>query len=174
MYDIKNKNLVVNEIKVGLVNPSFILTRNKLIYSVEETNQGRLNVIDSQQQLIRTVQTFGNDPCHISINERGNRLVVTNYSSATFIMYELTGLVPSRVSSYVKHEGSSINPDRQSSPHPHCSVFSEDDQILFVSDLGTDIVYYYTVVYGGEQSLVCEKDKCLKITGCGPRHLTRG
>ncbi len=72
------------------------------------------------------------------------------------------------------HEGSSLNTDRQCSPHPHCSVFSYDDQILFVSDLGTDTVYYYTVKYEGEQSLICEKEKCLKLPGTGPRHLARG
>lgn len=42
-----------------------------------------------------------------------------------------------------------------------------------MTDLGTDIVYYYSVKYEGSQSLVCEKDKCLKLTGTGPRHLDR-
>lgn len=51
------------------------------------------------------------------------------------------------VKSYVKHEGSSVNPDRQSCSHPHSSVFSYNDRILFVADLGTDIIYYYTVNY---------------------------
>lgn len=47
------------------------------------------------------------------------------------------------------HEGNSVNPDRQSSPHPHCSVFSYDDEALFVTDLGTDMVYYYSINYEG-------------------------
>lgn len=68
VYLIKNKDLVINTINIGLVNPSFVLIRNKFIYAVEETNMGRLNVIDSRYQLIRTVQTFGDSPCSISIN----------------------------------------------------------------------------------------------------------
>lgn len=107
--------------------------------------------------MIKTHDTNGNDPCHISINEAGNRLVVTNYSSGSFIMYKLTNFIPEEVSAFVLHEGSSINPERQSSPHPHCSTFSYDDKTLFVSDLGTDTVYWYTVNYQGADNLVCEK-----------------
>lgn len=55
----------------------------------------------------------------------------------------------------------------------HCTLFSDDGLALFVADLGTDIVYYYTVKYEGGESLVCEKEKCLKMTGCGPRHLAK-
>ena len=43
------------------------------------------------------------------------------------------------------HTGSSINPDRQSAPHPHSSAFSEANDVLFISDLGTDIIYYYEI-----------------------------
>lgn len=43
------------------------------------------------------------------------------------------------------HEGSSLNPDRQASSHPHCSIFVQNDSILFINDLGTDTVYWYTV-----------------------------
>lgn len=43
-----------------------------------------------------------------------------------------------------------------------------------MADLGTDTVYWYTVKYEGAQSIVCEKEKCLKMTGCGPRHLAKG
>lgn len=88
-------------------------------------------------------------------------------------MYEIKDRLFGKMLSFVMHEGSSINPDRQASPHPHCTLFSDDDNILFVTDLGTDIVYYYSVKYEGSQSLVCEKEKCLKITGSGPRHLAK-
>lgn len=57
--------------------------------------------------------------------------------------------IPKTISAFVMHEGSSINVDRQSSPHPHCTVFSYDDLILFVADLGTDMVYYYSIKYEG-------------------------
>lgn len=77
--------------------------------------------------LKKTVQTNGNDPCHISINYKGNRIVVVNYSSGSFIMYELVDNLMAKMCCFVMHEGSSTNPDRQASPHPHCSVFAEGD-----------------------------------------------
>lgn len=64
------------------------------------------------------------------------------------------------------HEGSSVNPERQSSPHPHCSIFSPCGNILFVTDLGTDVVYYYSLSL---ESIKAEKDKSIKMPGCGPR-----
>ncbi len=61
-------------------------------------------------------------------------------------MYGLDGQgVPTKILSFVMHEGHGSNPDRQEGPHPHGSLFSENDSILFVTDLGTDTLYYYTV-----------------------------
>lgn len=143
------------KLNIPLLNPSYVLIRNTWIYVVEETNNGRLNLIDDKYNLVTSVLTYGNDPCHIRVNARANRIVVTNYSSGSFVMYELRDGKFGKMMAYVMHEGSSVNPDRQASPHPHCSLFSQDDQILFVSDLGTDIVYYYSVKYEGNDSLVC-------------------
>lgn len=53
--------------------------------------------------------------------------------------------LPTKVRCFMAHEGHSVHPERQSSPHPHCSVFSPTDTELFVTDLGTDVVYYYTI-----------------------------
>lgn len=75
------------KINVPVVNPSFVITHDKFMYFVEETKRGRLNVMDSQYNIIKTAQTFGDDPCHINLNNKGNRIVVTNYSSGSFIMY---------------------------------------------------------------------------------------
>lgn len=81
-------------------------------------------MIDPEYNLKQTVETNGNDPCHISTNSDNNRIVVTNYSSGSFIMYELKNGLLGKMLAFVMHEGSSVNPDRQSSPHPHCSLFS--------------------------------------------------
>lgn len=91
------------KIVVPLINPSYVYVRNSFVYVVEETNGGRLNVIDSNYDLKKTDPTNGNDPCHITINNKGNRLVVTNYSSGSFIMYELKNGIPASVSAFVMH-----------------------------------------------------------------------
>jgi len=86
---------------------------------------------------------MGDDPCQLSLDNSGNFIVVTNYSSASILICKLEKHIPSIVHSFITHEGSSVNPDRQASPHPHSSVFSEENDILFIADLGTDWVYYY-------------------------------
>lgn len=89
VYDLIPKDMTVAKINVPLVNPSFILIRNNFMYAVEEVNNGRINVIDSQHKLIKTILSYGDGPCHLSMNEIGNRLVVTNYSNSTVVMYGL-------------------------------------------------------------------------------------
>lgn len=86
---------------------------------------------------------MGDDPCQITLDNTQQFVVVTNYSSASVLICRLEGHIPVSVHSFITHEGSSMNPDRQASPHPHSSVFSEDNDVLFVADLGTDWVYYY-------------------------------
>ena len=86
---------------------------------------------------------MGDDPCHATFDNTGKFIAVTNYSSASIIICGLDNHIPTSVHSFITHEGSSINPDRQSSPHPHSSCFSENNDIFFVSDLGTDIIYWY-------------------------------
>lgn len=86
---------------------------------------------------------MGDDPCQITLDNTGQFIVVTNYSSASVLICKLVDHKPTSVHSFITHEGSSVNPDRQASPHPHSSVFSEGNDVLFVADLGTDIVYYY-------------------------------
>lgn len=86
---------------------------------------------------------MGDDPCHLSIDNTGNYLVGTNYSSGSIIIAKLQNHKPSAIHSFITLEGSGGHPTRQTSPHPHSSVFSEDNSILFVADLGTDLVYYY-------------------------------
>jgi 6-phosphogluconolactonase len=62
-------------------------------------------------------------------------------------MYKLKNNIPEEIASFVMHEGLSTNRLRQSSSHPHCSIFSNDNKILFISDLGTDTIYWYNINY---------------------------
>lgn len=68
VYDLNTKDMTVAKVNVPLVNPSFILIRNKFMYAVEEVNNGRVNVINSEYQLIKTVLSYGDSPCHLSMN----------------------------------------------------------------------------------------------------------
>lgn len=105
------------------------------------------------------------------MDNTGTFLVICNYSSGSVLICKLTDHKPTSVYSFITHEGSSVNPDRQSSPHPHSSVFSEDNDVLFVADLGTDIIYYYEFT---PDKLIWHKEKSIRFEGTGPRTLCRG
>lgn len=91
------------KLNIPLMNPSYVLVHNGFTYTVEECNNGRLNVIDGEYNLRQTVQTYGNDPCHIAVNRSGTRIVVANYSSGSFIMYELKDGMIGKMLAFVVH-----------------------------------------------------------------------
>ena len=103
---------------------------------------------------------MGDGPCQITIDDAGKYIAVTNYNSASVLICRLENHLPTSVHSLIKHEGNSINADRQTSPHPHSSVFSEDGQVLFIADLGTDILYYYNFT---PETVEFVKEKSIKM-----------
>ena len=128
--------------------------------------------LDKQYGPIFVTETNGSDPCHLSMDDQYRYLVVTNYTSGSFIVLLLdTKGVPNKGKFFVQHEGKGENPDRQAGPHCHSSCFSEDNNVLFVADLGTDILYYYDI---SEKSIEVVKENCVKIPNSGPRTVCRG
>ena len=73
-----------------------------------------IDVLNPQFQLLKRVESKGADPCNINIDKNGAFLVVTNYSSRAFIIWNIKNYMPISIHSFIIHEGSSINPDRQS------------------------------------------------------------
>ncbi len=104
-------------------------------------------------QVVLRTSTLGSHPCHISLSHNAKYLTICNYNSASVAMFILEDNQPKKIRCFMTHEGSSINEERQSSPHPHCSLFTPNDEIMFVTDLGTDVIYYYTIT---EQEIKAE------------------
>lgn len=64
------------------------------------------------------------------MNKKKNLLVVTNYSSGSFVVYKImeNGKIEPGTQIFILHEGSGPNHERQNSPHPHSSLFIEKEQ----------------------------------------------
>ncbi|NBC65139.1 MAG: DUF1513 domain-containing protein [Bacteroidetes bacterium] len=115
----------------------------------------------------------GGAPCYVSTDQTGKAVFVGNYlggSLAAFPIRDDGSLAES--TSAIVHEGSSVNERRQNSPHVHCTIISPDNEMLFVTDLGTDTVTGYafdgeSMTLQNEPSIVFETEP-----GAGPRHLT--
>jgi 6-phosphogluconolactonase len=69
----------------------------------------------------------------------------------------------------IEHQGSSIDPERQTAPHPHSVTLGPENRFAYVPDLGTDqIVVYEMDLEGGTLT----RHGVVDVSpGSGPRHL---
>jgi 6-phosphogluconolactonase len=109
-------------------------------------------------------------PAHISIDPKGRFAFTANYGDASVTVFPINsdGTL-AKASDYVKHTGSSTNPQRQKEPHPHSSIPSADGKFLYVSDLGTDKIVIYEVMNGGKLKPAAVPFAQVPA-GSGPRH----
>jgi 6-phosphogluconolactonase len=70
----------------------------------------------------------------------------------------------------IQHEGSGVNKERQSQPHVHCTVLSNDNKFLFVPDLGIDKVMIYAFDVATGKLTPAKQPFAKSLDGSGPRH----
>ncbi|OOM07390.1 lactonase family protein [Clostridium saccharobutylicum] len=109
-------------------------------------------------------------PCHVSIANNKQVLLSSNYHENKMIVYNTLEGIILNYPQIGRHNGSSINTDRQDKPHIHCSIFTEDDKYILCIDLGTDKLNIYTFE---NDNLVKRDDISFSFpAGTGPRHIT--
>ena len=170
----------------SLTSPTYLTIHpsGKFLYSV---NRGKADVSDNGGSVsaygidpktgklsgLNHRPSYGDDPCHITIDKTGQYAFISNYSKGNLVVLPLfdDGLIgsPSDAKKYV---GSSVNTSRQEGPHIHSAVISPDNRFLYVSDLGTDKIYIYEFD-SSSGSLTPAKTPEVNVTpGSGPRHFT--
>jgi 6-phosphogluconolactonase len=126
---------------------------------------GKLNPINK-------VSSAGNHPCYITIDKKGKWLIVGNYSSGNFSVLRVAadGQIENDIQT-ISHSGNSVDPVRQTSPHVHATVLSNDQKYLYVTDLGIDkiICYPFNVATGKVDEAHARTTNT--SPGSGPRHL---
>jgi 6-phosphogluconolactonase len=166
-------------------NPSFLVVHpnRRYLYAVNEDSlfQNRPSgavsafVIDpanGRLTLINQVATHSTGPCHLALDATAHWLLVANYNGGSITAFPV-GADGSlgEDSAFIQHRGSSVDHERQSSPHPHEIVFSPDNRFVLVPDLGLDevLTYRFDAVKG---SLTPATPAFTKVAaGSGPRHL---
>lgn len=81
----------------------------------------------------------------------------------------LPGGIPSAQTKTLRLYGSSVNPTRQTSPHPHSVWISPDGRALYVCDLGTDTLEVFAALEDTLRHLPAASVHT--APGEGPRHL---
>ncbi len=167
-----------------LQNPSFLaLNPNKnYLYAVSEIdsycgkNEGSVSAFNVGEDgcLSEEVRrsTGGAGPCHIRVSPDETFLIVTNYHGGSVASYPINpeGSL-GELATFVQHEGSSIDTERQNEAHAHSSIFSADGSIFYVADLGMDRIVAYKLDPLNARLISVEEIDTETHLGAGPRHM---
>jgi 6-phosphogluconolactonase len=178
-FDTENAEFKLKSSTNAIINPSFLTISDdkKHVYCVNENgNESKVTSFDYNSdsgnlQFLNTESSHGNDPCFI-INDEKN-VLVANYSGGSIAVFgknENGSLTESK--QIIKHEGKSVNAERQEKSHIHQLQFSPDGKYVFATDLGADLIYVYRYFPNRDEE-VLEPVQVKKVkSGSGPRHLT--
>lgn len=113
----------------------------------------------------------GKAPCHLAVDQTGRALLVANYHTGVVASLPISpdGTLRPAVS-VIQHTGSSVNRDRQSSPHVHSVTLSPDNRHVLVCDLGLDKIFTYRLDPVTAQLTPGEPPFTATAPGSGPRH----
>lgn len=127
---------------------------------------------DGQLTAVNTVNSAGAWPCHLSLDKPETHLLFTNYCGSNFGSFAVstTGELSAEPTCLIKVQGSGPDAYRQDAPHPHSLAVDGSGAYAFVSDLGTDRVWQFTLASG---VLTPNPAAAFVETGpgTGPRHL---
>ena len=180
-FDMVNKSMKILSTIKDLVNPSFLVaTKNGTnIYCVNEISPndknwpGRISLMVQDSIGYRKSQeagSFGNAPCHISINPKQSLFAVTNYLGGTLCYGNLdnNGKMVGKLE-FITFTGKGAHP-RQDTTHLHQSIFTKDGSKLLVTDLGSDSIRILEV--DDKNNLITYKHSIAVDSSDGPRHMT--
>ncbi|MFE3448045.1 lactonase family protein [Nonomuraea sp. NPDC059194] len=137
-----------------------------VLYAVGEQDTGTLTaytVTDGELSELDGRPSEGSQPCHLAVHPGGELLAVANYGDGVVSLHRLDANGAFTGDPIVlTHSGSGPVWERQERPHAHQAVFHDD--VLHVSDLGTDEIRRYAL---DGRAL----DFVKLPAGTGPRHL---
>lgn len=183
--DLSSGKVELINITKSIVNPSYLAldSEKKFLYAVNEIsdfenqNAGSVTALKidyAENKLIKINRksTSGAHPCYISIDAQNKFALVANYTGGNISAIKINddGSL-GEIISVIQHEGSSINPQRQSSPHAHCIELDNNSKFVFAADLGIDKIMIYK--FNAEQGIIHNENKFSTLPGgAGPRHIT--
>jgi 6-phosphogluconolactonase len=113
----------------------------------------------------------GAGPCHLVVDPSGRNVLVANYSGGSVACLPIRddgSLGPA--TSFIQHEGSSVDPRRQKGPHAHSINLDAAGRFAFVPDLGLDKVLIYRLDAAAGKLAPNAPPFARLDPGAGPRH----
>ncbi|CAF1966107.1 unnamed protein product [Rotaria magnacalcarata] len=169
---------------LGLVvvtqNPTFVLIHpsQRYILSVNEVENGTVNVFKinakqtSELTIVDQQSTGGSYPIYLSSDRLGHHIFVANYMSGTVTVlpFDIKNGRLQRTTRIYQQMGSSVDPESQTSSHPHCVLLDKKEEYAMSADLGSDELYVYRFI---SMNGTLKKQYISKSiqAGDGPRHI---
>lgn len=186
IYELDTLTGVLNKLSSvrNILNPSFLtLSANgKYLYACTETkavNAGSISSFSFNPQnqtltFMNAQKSGGDNPVYVSLHKSGKWIVNANYTGGSVAVHPISkdgSLQPA--TQIITYSDSSVNKTRQDHSHIHSSVFSPDNDYLFLPDLGADKIRIYQFNAAQNQPLQPVQIPFAKtVAGSGPRHLT--
>ncbi|MDZ7900329.1 MAG: lactonase family protein [Arcicella sp.] len=178
-FNVKTGEFTPKSIAKNIKNPSFLAISpdSKYVYSAGETDkEGSVHSFEFDKKTgiltpLTTQSAHGNYPCYVAIDKTGKWVICGNYGAGNLSVFpvETDGSL-GKATQTIQHEGKSINPGNQESPHVHSINIASNNVDVFVADLGMDkIVTYSLDAKTGKLSSGNPPFTKIK-NGSGPRH----
>jgi 6-phosphogluconolactonase len=183
-FSPSNGEIVSLGLAAETAHPSFLIVHpnHRFLYAVNEhespTEPGNtisafaMDTKTGKLTFLNRVSSKGIGPCHIAIDKTGQALVAANFGSGSVAAFPIhrDGKL-GEASAFIQHQGSSIDPERQTGPHAHCVLFSPDNRFVIVADRGLDKVFVYRFNRSNGSLEVNDPPFVSLHPGWGPRHL---
>jgi 6-phosphogluconolactonase len=185
-FDSKTGTLIPKQRTTDVEHPFFLVISpdGRFLYSIDAEKfgdaddefvaayaiQGRSGKLERLNQQ----SAKGTASCYLDIDSTGKTVVLSNYStgSVAALPVQADGSL-GEATSFVQHEGSSVNPKRQKAPYAHSIVISPDNRFALAADLGIDKVLIYRLDAAVSKLSVNTAQASVSVDpGSGPRHLT--
>jgi 6-phosphogluconolactonase len=156
--DVSSGSLEPCGLAEGVPNPSYLALdpSHRFLYAVNEMKEfegaptGAVSAFSvdlgsGELRFLNRKPTHGTDPCHLAVHKTGRYVLVANFMSGSVCVLPIgeDGCLGD-ATDVVQHQGSSVDPLRQSGPHAHAVTLDDAGRYVFVPDLGIDKVMVYT------------------------------
>jgi len=152
-FDADTGKLTPKGVAVETSDPSWVAVHpnGKYAYAANEAGKAStvsafsLDAKNGKLTLLNRMLALGEDPCHISFDEKGKYVLVANYTSGNVVLFPILGDGRlGKQTAVTKDFGThGPNKERQEGPHAHWIAPSPNNRFLLVADLGLDEILTY-------------------------------
>jgi len=184
-FDAKTAKLTPLGLAAAGPNPSYLAVHpnGKFLYAINEVDSfgGKragsvtaysIDKASGKLTQLNQVSSGGPGPCHVAVDPTGKTVLVANYAGGSFASFpvQADGKL-GEAATFLQEQGSSVNKQRQASPHGHELVPTKNSKFALGADLGTDKVMVFKLDAATAKLTPNTPDAGTVKPGSGPRHL---